>query len=62
MLPSEANAINAPPSDIEHVADLGLIMTKPSIRISNRIYREVIPRELTWSTQVTIANQESDRG
>jgi hypothetical protein len=58
LLASEEDTIHAPPADIEYVADLGLITVKPSIRISNRIYMEVIPRELTWSTQVMIANQE----
>ena len=48
------------PDDIEYVADLGLIQARPSLRISNRIYQETIPRELTWSTQVTIANQERE--
>ena len=60
LLASEENACGAPPADIEYVADLGLIRTRPSIRISNSIYREVIPRELTWSTQVMISNQESE--
>ncbi|MBS7348972.1 MAG: AAA family ATPase [Comamonas sp.] len=46
------------PDDVQYVADLGLIQTRPSIRISNRIYQEVIPRELTWVTQSYIANQE----
>ena len=58
LLASEENEVHAPPSDIEYVSGLGLIRTKPSVCISNRIYREVIPRELTWSTQVMIANQE----
>ncbi len=44
--------------DQQYVADLGLIVTRPSVRISNRIYREVIPRELTWVAQTRIANQE----
>ena len=60
LLASEDNTINAPPADIEYVADLGLIRTRPSIRISNRIYQEVIPRELTWAIQVGIGNQESE--
>ena len=46
------------PDDLQYVADLGLIAVRPSIRISNRIYQEVIPRELTWVTQSYIANQE----
>jgi len=60
MLASEEDAIHAPAADVEYVADLGLIRMRPSIRISNRIYQEVIPRELTWSTQVMIANQETE--
>ncbi|MCL2125615.1 MAG: AAA-like domain-containing protein [Oscillospiraceae bacterium] len=60
LLVSEADVIHAPPSDVEYVADLGLIRTKPSISISNRIYREIIPRELIWSTQLGIGNQETE--
>ena len=59
LLASEENTVHALPADIEYVADLGLIQTRPSIRISNRIYQEVIPRELTWSTQVMIGTQET---
>jgi hypothetical protein len=44
--------------DQQYVADLGLIRTRPVVSISNRIYREVIPRELTWVVQTRIANQE----
>jgi len=44
--------------DLQYAEDLGLITTRPSVRISNRIYQEVLPRELTWSTQVMIPNQE----
>ena len=47
ILSSQEETIHAPPADIEYLADLGLIQTRPSIRISNRIYQEVIPRELT---------------
>ncbi len=39
--------------DIQYVTDMGLITRdrgKP-IRIANGIYREIIPRELTWNTQ-----------
>ena len=45
--------------DLHYVADLGLITLRPSVRISNRIYQEVLPRELTWPTQVMIANQDT---
>ena len=33
--------------DLQYVEDLGLIVSRPSVRISNRIYQEVLPRELT---------------
>ena len=46
------------PDDQQYVEDLGLIVTRPSVRISNRIYQEVIPRELTWISQTRISNQE----
>jgi len=46
------------PDDQQYVEDLGLIRTRPSVRISNRIYQEVIPRELVWVAQTRIANQE----
>jgi hypothetical protein len=43
--------------DIGYVEDLGLIKTKGNIRIANGIYQEVIPRELTYSTQLTITHE-----
>ena len=51
------NAI--PSDDILYVADMGLITLergKPR-RIANGIYREIIPRELTWSTQDSLIQQ-----
>lgn len=42
--------------DIEYVRDLGLIRTdEGEIVVANPIYREVIPRELTYNAQYTIA-------
>jgi hypothetical protein len=44
--------------DIAYVRDLGLIRTDGGqVVLSNPIYREVIPRELTFSTQYTISHQ-----
>jgi hypothetical protein len=40
--------------DLEYVQDLGLVRTRPQLEITNRIYREVIPRELTWTAQARI--------
>ena len=48
-----------PTDDIQYVEDMGLIKRergKPR-RIANGIYREIIPRELTWSTQDTLSQQ-----
>ena len=47
--------------DIEYVEDLGLITQAPNgeIRISNKIYQEVIPRQLAWESQSGMALQQS---
>ena len=37
--------------DLEYVRDLGLVALDRPVRIANPIYREVIPRDLTWTTQ-----------
>ncbi len=46
-----------PPDDITYVRDLGLVKTEGQLQIANPIYQEVIPRELTFSTQLTISQQ-----
>ena len=48
-----------PSDDIQYVTDMGLIQRErgKNIRIANGIYREIIPRELTWSTQETLTQQ-----
>jgi len=42
-----------PTDDIQYVIDMGLICVErgKARRIANGIYQEIIPRELTWSTQ-----------
>ncbi|MEM6318595.1 MAG: AAA-like domain-containing protein [Bacteroidota bacterium] len=42
--------------DLQYVIDLGLVAKGPNktIAISNAIYKEVIPRELTYTTQYTM--------
>ena len=47
--------------DLEYVQDLGLVRTRPQLEIANRIYREVIPRELTWTAQTRIAQSQPQR-
>jgi len=48
-----------PPSEDDqlYVQDLGLIRTRPQVEIANPIYREIIPRTLTWITQTRIPQE-----
>ena len=39
------------PDDLEYVRDLGLVTRSGPVAIANPIYREVIPRDLTYTTQ-----------
>lgn len=45
------------PDDLEYARDLGLVRLDGQLRISNPIYREVIPRQLTYPMEVGI-NQD----
>ena len=55
MLAGET-AEDLPPDDIQYVIDLGLIRKLPgnAIAIANPIYKEIIPRDLTDNTQISI--------
>ncbi len=48
-----------PDDDIDYAVDLGLIRLEHGIRIANPIYAEIIPRQLTYSTQHTIHHQSA---
>jgi hypothetical protein len=43
--------------DIQYAVDLGLIRRKPHLTVSNPIYREIIPRLMTESTQDVLTFQ-----
>ena len=58
LLAGDATGFQVPTDDLQYLEDLGLIQRKPQVRIANRIYREIIPRELTSSTQDTIVEQQ----
>jgi len=58
ILAGSKEAKKIPEDDIDYVVDLGLIKKKPRFMIANRIYQEIVPRQLTYSTQLTI-NQEA---
>ena len=45
--------------DLQYVQDMGLVTTDRPIRISNAIYREIIPRELTWTNQELTIYEET---
>lgn len=61
ILANEEHAVESllPEEDIQYVADMGLISLDRPRRIANGIYREIIPRELTWSTQNGLPQQSS---
>jgi hypothetical protein len=46
-----------PEDDVQYVIDLGLIRRKPQLAVANPIYREIISRMLTYSTQITLSHQ-----
>ncbi len=48
-----------PADDVEYTEDLGLIKKRPQLAIANNIYREVIPRVLTYTTQLRITHDSS---
>ena len=45
-----------PADDLKYVRDLGLIAQQDPVAIANPIYQEVIPRDLTYTTQATITH------
>ena len=57
LLSGEAPDDTIPTDDLLYMQDLGLVTLRPQLAIANALYQEVIPRELTWSTQVTLAQE-----
>ncbi len=49
--------MDLPDDDIQYVRDLGLLAPEGVLKIANPIYAEVIPRQLTFSTQQTIHHE-----
>ncbi len=58
ILQGEMISAEIPDDDIQYVIDLGLVVREGQLRIANPIYQEVIPRQLTSSTQ-DMLSQES---
>ncbi len=46
--------------DFQYVRDLGLVAPGPGLEVANPIYKEVLPRELTWALEQRIASQEQE--
>ncbi len=61
VLSGKAMMHPAKPDDIEYVKDLGLIhiARNGELTIANPIYKEIIPRELSWNVQTAIAQKVS---
>ncbi|MFO1428667.1 MAG: AAA-like domain-containing protein [Candidatus Competibacteraceae bacterium] len=57
LLAGQGELERVPMDDIDYVRDLGLIRVDREIRIANPIYREIIPRQLTYSTEVMTHQQ-----
>ena len=57
ILAGEGVLSRVPTDDLQYVEDLGLITLRPGIAIANGIYAEIIPRELTWTSQMMIPQE-----
>ena len=53
------DAVAIQDDDLNYVRDLGLVTPSPEVAIANPIYREVIPRQLTFTVQETLAQEAS---
>ncbi len=58
LLAGAPGAEDLPDDDIQYCRDLGLIGLGRPLAVANRIYREIIPRQLTWSTQETMVQEQ----
>jgi hypothetical protein len=59
LVAEDSVSLDIKPDDQQYVEDLGLIRTRPEVTIANRIYAEIIPRELTWIAQTRITQQQA---
>ena len=56
ILSGDPDAGDYSTEDLQYVRDLGLVGHAPSVAIANPIYREVIPRELTYAQQTRLTH------
>jgi len=58
LLQGETTSIDVTTDFQQYVEDMGPNITQPQVCIANRIYQEIIPRELTWIAQTHITHQQ----
>ena len=58
LLSGDPDIDTIPIDDLQYVRDLGLIRQAAPPAIANPVYREVIPRELTWTTQEMVITHD----
>ena len=59
ILTGDTDIESMPTDDLQYVQDMGLVTVDRPLRISNAIYREIIPRELIWTTQEMVIYEET---
>ncbi len=60
ILAGETGHQDFKPDDAQYLIDLGLIRREGGmLTVANAIYKEVIPRELTWTSQLSIPNEQA---
>ena len=59
LLSGDRDIDTIPTDDLQYVRDLGLVRQADPIAIANPIYREVIPRELTTTTQAMMTHERA---
>ena len=58
ILAGETTPELLPPDDVDYALDLGLVdRMNGQLAIANAMYREIIPRQLTYSTTLTISQE-----
>ncbi len=58
LLSGTTEAVAIADDDLQYVRDLGLVGLGKPVAIANPIYREVIPRALTWTTQEMVIHDD----
>ncbi|MCK4422651.1 MAG: ATP-binding protein, partial [Candidatus Omnitrophica bacterium] len=60
ILAGETGAQEFKPDDVQYLLDLGLIRREAGmLAVANALYKEVIPRELTWTSQLSIPYEQA---